>query len=758
MRHCLDLPEDNTMTHPRPTWRPLPRVAASTLLPLGALAAGFAQAQTAPAETPAAVLPTVRISASAESEQGKDTLKPGSTRIGKGTQAVKDIPQSITVLTERLMNDRNLDDFKEVLRSTAGVTFLAGETGEEDVRLRGFSLQQAGDIYIDGMRDSALYERDTFNNDRVEVLKGSASMLFGRGSTGGVVNQVSKEPLLLNQHEVNVMAGSGQEFRLTGDFNIRTGDDAALRLNAMTHVADKDGAKIDKRGFAPTYRWGIGTADEFSIGAYGLQYDNRPNYNHPWFIGSDNEIITVLPAGNYYGLRSDYHRGSASSLTLAHTHRFGDGSELRSRVRAGEYERDLWVSAIRFGTTNGAATTVDNVSDDTLITRNAKGRYALSRIATGQVDYSTTARALGLSHEILTGVDFSLEKARRNNSFAGTASGLTTTVGTPNDGDWRADTRGEPALNHFTARTLGVYAQDTASLNEQLKLVAGLRLDRFHASYQTVTTTAGNGTVTPGTSFERTDHLWSPRLGLIFQPGENTSVYASWGTSFNTSGDTYQYAVGAPNAKDARTPPEKSRNFEIGAKFDLFNKRALLGLAAFRSEKYNERNTDPDSAATQQLLSGKRHASGLELNLAGRITPNWEIFYNHTWIPDAVIDKSNQALASNGGGAQVEGDRPGLTPEHSASLWTTYRVTPKVRLGAGLNHRGEQHPEGQRLIKAKAFTTADAMVEYTFDERFSAKLNVTNLTDELYADTLYRGFYGPGAPRTVQLSLKAMFY
>ncbi len=105
----------------------------------------------------------------------------------------------------------------------------------------------------------------------------------------------------------------------------------------------------------------------------------------------------------------------------------------------------------------------------------------------------------------------------------------------------------------------------------------------------------------------------------------------------------------------------------------------------------------------------------------------------------------------------MQGDRPGLTPKHSASLWTTYRVSSKVRVGLGLNHRGEQNPEGARHVLAPAFTTADAMAEYLVNDDLSLKLNVTNLGDRLYADSLYRGFYAPGAPRAVQLSLKAAF-
>lgn len=177
--------------------------ADKALLPLGALmlAASMGSWAQAPAASEA-TLNTVTVRESAEI-QSKDTLRVQQTTVGKGKQDIKDIPQSVTVFTERLMADRNQDDFREVLRTTAGVTFQSGETGEEDVRLRGFSLGQAGDIYVDGMKDAPLYERDTFNNDRVEVLKGSASMLFGKGSTGGVVNQVNKAPLLLDQHEAS---------------------------------------------------------------------------------------------------------------------------------------------------------------------------------------------------------------------------------------------------------------------------------------------------------------------------------------------------------------------------------------------------------------------------------------------------------------------------------------------------------------------------------------------------------------------------
>ena len=721
-------------------------------------AASAPAAQQAPAEA-AGTLPAVTVRDSAQddgSTTSKTQLRATRTEIGKGNQALRDIPQSVTVMTEKLMQDRNLDDFREVLRTTAGVTFLAGETGEEDVRLRGFSLGTAGDIYRDGLRDAPLIERDTFNDDRVEVIKGSASMLFGKGSTGGVVNQVSKQPFLMNQHEASVTLGSGNEKRVHGDFNWHTGQDAALRLNLMGHDADNWGARQRKVGIAPTFRWGIGTRNEFSVGLYHLDVDGRSSYNHPWFI-RDGRIVPTLPARNFYGLDSDKQNSSSTFVTLGHTHRFADGGQLKTQLRHGRYERDLWASVIRFGTTAGERTTIDNWGPNTIITRSPKGRIGRSDLTQLQSDYSNSFDWGGRKHAVLAGVDFYYDDARRNNNFAGPASGLTTTVGQPNNGDWRADPRGAPAYNTFDARNIGVYVQDTVSLTDTLKLVAGLRFDHFKGSYDTVTTTAANGTVTPGYSFSKTESLWSPRVGLLWQPSETSSYYVSYGTSYNTSGDAYQFTPASPNQTLANTPAEKSRNLEIGGKWELFDQRLSVGTALFYSEKYNERNQDPDSAAQQFLLSGKRHAAGMEFNAAGRITPKWEMFWNHTWIPVAKISRSNQQLAASGGGAQVQGDRPGLTPRHSGSVWSTYRVFPKLRLGLGANYRSSQSPEGSRAVKAAGFVTFDAMAEYSFTEMTTLKLNVTNLTDKLYADTLYRGFYGPGQPRRVQLTLKHLF-
>ena len=317
------------------------------LLRLGALAVGLGLGGTALAqqETPATdtVMPVIRARAAAE-PTGKETAQATTTRIGKGQQELRDVPQSVTVVTERLIDDRNLDTLKDVLRNTAGISFLAAEGGEEDIRLRGFSLQASGDIFIDGLRDPAFYERDSFNWDRLEVLRGSASMLFGRGSTGGAVNQVSKLPRLFQANEVAVTLGSGNHVRGTADLNIVTGDNAALRINAMAHQADNYGAKTDKAGIAPSFRWGIGTANEFLVSLYHLDNDNGIHYGLPWLQG---EMLPGLDGKSYYGMASDVALGTASYATFGHVWRLADRSELRTVLRRYAFTRDQRASAVR---------------------------------------------------------------------------------------------------------------------------------------------------------------------------------------------------------------------------------------------------------------------------------------------------------------------------------------------------------------------------------------------------------------------------
>jgi len=721
----------------------------SLLLPLGALmlaASVSSWAQTAPAAS-GTTLPTVTVKEKAEAPEGKDALLTKKTNIGKGTQDIRDIPQSISVITGKLIEDRKVDTLKEALHMTAGITFAATENGtDQDIRLRGFPVATVGDLLIDGMRDPSQYDRDAFNYDRIEIMRGSASMVFGRGSTGGVINQVTKQPFLSTQHDVQATVGSKGYLRTTGDFNLKTGDDAALRLNVMGTKADNGGASIEKYGIAPTYRWGIGSRDEFSVGLFHLDVDNVPMAGIRYLEGN----IPDIQPGNFYGTSSDFLTGKATYGTLKHTHRFDDGGELRSQLRSGTFDRSQWGTTASFA----AGTNAANLNANTVLTRSGlaprKDQYDGTYF---QSDYSTRADWFGLRHEILGGIDASREKAQRYGS-GNVATNLNkgnTTVGNPDDGRTLAVSPSWRDTSDYSSSSMGLYVQDLVQVAPDWKLLGGVRYDTFKGDFSQTAYPANAASTRTTTSLS--EGVFSYRAGVLYQPTPTSSYHMSYGTSFNTSGDTYQYVT----PLNANTPPEKSRNFEIGAKLDWLDNQLSTRAALFHTEKYNERTTDSDFAGSAYLLSGKRHSAGLELDVVGKLSPQWEIYLSYAFTPTAKIDQAGSRVQN------IVGSRVGLTPKHSGSAWVSYQATPKLRIAGGLTGASEKFAlqgttgAAQLTARAAGYVVADLMAEYRFTEATYAQLNISNVTDKLYGDQLYPGFSISGTPRTVKFTVGTRF-
>jgi catecholate siderophore receptor len=714
---------------------------------------------------------TVKDKAEVDMAEGKNSVRATETRMGKGQQALRDIPQSVTVVTEKLMDDRNLDTFKDALKNTAGISFLAAEGGEEDIRLRGFSLQATGDVFVDGVRDPAFYERDTFNLDRLEVLRGSASMLFGRGSTGGAVNQVSKTPRLMDENQLDLTLGSHNHVRVVGDFNKQTGESAALRLNVMKTQADNNGSgsSLDKEGIAGAYRWGIGEKDEFQVGLYHLNNNNGMNYGLPWIRSTPTSSAlesTVLPLDPtaYFGAASDYNAGSATHLSASHTHRFSADSELKTQIRKGQYERDQRAGTVRFANAasqpGGQAVSLATFGPNTVINRGNNLKIQDMDTLHVQSDFSKKFQALGLKHELLTGFDLATEdKTVYAARTAGAQGGVTinkptTTIGAPNDGAWVDEsTRVLRVNNQYSSTGWGAYLQDLVQVAPHWKVLGGLRYDSLKGDYDQFgnpTNATDNGTKT---SYQMRVGEWSKRAGVLFQPNELQSFHLSYGTSFNTSGDTY--SLGASNVD---TPPEQSENWELGAKLDSADKRFTTRLALYRATKKNERNTDPLLPVV--TLTGSRYVSGLEIDVAGRLTPKWEVFGSFTWMPDAKVSKAAPCPAtgscSQATAGERVGDRPALTPVHSGSAWTTYQVSSQWRVGGGVTFRGRQTPTRSEF-EVRSFVVGDLMAEYAYSDALTIKANMSNVTNKLYADALYPGHYIPGAGRLTQITASYKF-
>ena len=732
----------------------------SPLATLAALAASLGLPLAATAQTAAATadkaLPTVKAKAAKESE-GKDGLQATETQIGKGKQELRDIPQSVTVVTEKLIDDRNLDTMKDTLKLTAGISFLAAEGGEEDIRLRGFPLQATGDVFVDGMRDPAFYERDTFNYDRLEVLRGSASMLFGRGSTGGAVNQVSKLPRLLDRHQIDATLGSHGHLRTVGDFNWRVGPESALRVSTMLTRADNNGSgsSVDKKGLAASWRSGIGSSDELLVSLYHLDNDNGMNYGMPWIRPTPTSPVsetTLLPLDPkaYYGLASDRNAGSATTYGLQHTHRFSPKVELVTKLRRGEYTRDQRASAIRFASASqqpgGQAVSLASFGPGTLINRGTNLKIQNLDTWFAQSDLDAEFKALGLKHKVQVGADLAIENkevfAARSAAQGGVVPAKPQTqIGSPDDGSSVDESLRVLRLgNQYESRGWGVYAQDLVQLAPSLKLLVGARYDHLKGDYDSFSLPNNAPAPLTQTRYRMKIGEWSYRTGLLFQPNERMSFHLSAASSFNTSGDAYSLS-----AANVDIPPEEAMNLEAGAKIDSEDGKWSARFAIFRATKLHERNTDPLLSIV--TLSGKRHVAGVELDIAGKLTPQWEVFASYAYMPVANIDISSST------GGETQGNRPSLTPVHSGSFWTTYQFAPQWRAGAGLTARGGQQPIRNPGFHAKGFVIGDLMLEYqAVRDVLSYKLNVSNLGNKLYADALYPGHYIPGAGRLVQLT------
>ncbi|RZL03680.1 MAG: TonB-dependent siderophore receptor [Rubrivivax sp.] len=765
------------------------RQRTNPTLPLGALAAGFglslmgstvlAQTAADAAKKADTALPEVTVEGTVNRRPAaKDSYQVETTNIGKGKQALRDIPQSITVVTEKLIEDRRMDTLKEALHSTAGVTFQAAEGSEEDIRLRGFSLQGTGDIFIDGTRDPAFYERDTFNLDRMELLRGSASMLFGRGSTGGAVNQVSKTPYLENANEINTIAGNYNYVRVTGDFNFKTSDSSALRVTGMKTQADNNGAgsSIDKNGLAAAFRWGIGTSDEFQASLYYLDNDNGINYGMPWIKHRNSDAASTQTINNkldpdaYYGLKSDYNDSGAQYATLSHQHRFGSNTELKTVIRQGTFTRDQRAGTVRFG--NG--TDLSNFGPSTTVSRgNPQLKIQDLDALYVQSDLSAKFNTGAVKHSLQSGLDVSKDKktvyAQRTVAQGGNSvpSRDGTTVGNPEGGAAINEAaRTLRVSSQFDSTSWGAYVQDLIQVAPAWKILGGLRYDHLDGNYEAwgyanpPLPAPQVATVPTYAAYQQKIGEWSKRFGVLFQPTALHSFHFSYGTSFNTSGDTYSYS-----ANGSRTPPESSENIELGAKLDTADGRFTTRLAVFRATKNHERNTDAASVGADGAffeLSAKRHVTGFDMDITGHLTKNWEVYLSYTWLPDARVDATSTTSSF---GNRV-GDRPGLTPKHSGTVWNTYSITPRWRVGGGVNFRTKQSPAdiqtqtnagpGQSF-NAPGYATFDLMTDYVINKTFTLKGNINNVGDKLYADSLYRGHYVPGAGRIVQLSLSTKF-
>lgn len=710
------------MTPKNKTQHPLPTLAASMM---GLLVSSPSWAETASKASPEVTLPTVEVQASNPAAAERRSYRRAVTTVGKTPTLDRDVPQSTTTVTESLMQDQGATSLHQALRNVSGLTFNAGEGGRSGdvVTLRGFALST--DLYLDGVRDVGQYNRDVFNIERLEVLRGPASMVFGRGATGGVINQVSKQPQLASARELSLMVGDHGQVRGSVDLNQAVGEHAALRLNAMaTKLGSvRDEVYSKRQGLAPSLRWGINTPTEVTLSYFGMREHNLPDYGVPYYQGKPLDV----PQNRFYGLAAhDYEKTETHIGTLNTQHRLSADWNLHHVLRLGYYQRELWPSAPRLNLASGSL-----LSDNTEVRRSRPGRSGTDRSWSSQLDVSGQVHTGALKHELLLGLDLGQERSSTLR-WTSTQNPPSTTVGDPQAYPDMADPVAKPSTQaRFRAQTVGVYAQDMLSLNPQWKVLLGLRGDRFAGQYRSATFDGK-----PEQNTERTDRVASYRLGLIYQPDAAQSYYLSTGNSFNPSGETY-----ALDPRGSNTPPEKNRNLELGAKWDLFDGDLALRTALFRTIKTNERNTDP-LVTDVYLLSGRRHTDGLELELSGHLSPDWEIFAGWS-LMRSKIDRHIDPTQ--------EGREAPNTPRHTTSLWSSYRLNPAWKIGGGFEAVGRRYTSNSNTTVLPGYLRWNAMAGWE-QGAYAVQLNLTNLFNQKHFENLYGGHAVYGPARSVQLT------
>ncbi len=728
------------------------RAGHQGLLPLGALMmAGLAQPALAQEAAPAKAKELAPVNVQAEADK-PDGARATTTRVGKVLQDPHDVPQAITTVTKSIMEQQQVGSLKEALRNVSGLSFNAAEGGRsgDNMNLRGFYT--FGDMYLDGIRDTAQYNRETFNLEQVDVLRGAGAMLFGRGQAGGVINQVSKTPLSRDQYRATGSLGTNNYKEVTADLNKVINEHTAVRFNAMqrdegnwrSNPVTGSEPEIHRQGAAFSLGLNLNTANQFWINHYWVETNDNPDYGVP-FDNATRKPTTSFSPSTFWGTDATFDKSDTSITTLVNEYRISPESQLRTQLRVADYERSYWART-------PSNTTAPN---DKAYVPSANGTGGPTRTAdyetvTLQSDFSTKAQLAGMKHEILLGLEYLNENSYRHGLLN---VGGTTAGNPPVYRPYVAATTGTP--NVFHSDSYALYAQDTVEFMPKWKATLGVRRDELDAEY--------NSSNSPKLKFGENSY----RSALSYHPSDDTHYYLGWSDSFSPTADLYQLTT-------IPQPPERSDVIELGAKWMLMDGDLALRAAVYQATKEWERNNDLESS-TAPILTKKRRTRGLELEAAGRVTEDWEIFAGLALMNAKILEvaenynTSGVLVTANPG---YVGKRARNTPEYTLNLWSTYQLNYQWKVGGGVEAKGDRqaaNPSGTGAVPtlngayypntAPSYVRWDAMVEFEPTNKWLYRLNVKNLFDKVYYDAVYDNgtFTVPGPRRTVTMTAEYKF-
>lgn len=687
------------------------RLTPVTLGLSAVLSSGFAYSATE--------LPATAISAE---EQAEDPRVKISTTATRTSTPVRYVPQAIDSIKTSNVADYGTNDIGDALSGIPNVSSSA-DTRFDSLRIRGFDA--SNDFYLDGIRDDSQYKRDLHNIERVEVLKGPAAVLYGRGSQGGIVNRVSKLPEFGRRSTIEAQSGSEDLRSLYADLSTDPSENLSLRLNMgnMDENSFRDGVSGNRQLFAPSMSWQLTPDLNWLVQYEYSRYNRTPDRGIPGANGRPADVGRDTTYGNDH----DFIDDKAQSLRSKFTYEINDAWQLRQTLGVFKLDSDFDNTYLTGFDPKTNKVARQHWQQD-LTTRNVYNNLELE----GGFD------TFGLEHRLLTGVEIGSQ--RRDPKLYNAATGKTPgaqpvpslDLFNPNRELRHTGSMQTFSDSHTEVESRAVYVQDQLRLNDQWQLLAGLRYDTFD-----IESTNKLKNITE----DRDSHSTSPRFGIVWTPLQNHSFYASWSKTFSpVGGGLIGITPGAAgNTNDLS--PELTKQKEIGVKSDWLDDRLSTTLAVYDLELYNRRTSDPNDP-TLTVMTGLQRSRGVELTATGKLVGNWYM-RGGVGVQDTTIEKDNNGL---------EGKRVNNVAKHNGSLFLTWKPEMGWYGETGLTLVGKRYADNANTTVLPGYGRWDALLGYRFKD-WDLRAALNNITDrEYYASATSQYQIQPGAPRSVVMT------
>jgi catecholate siderophore receptor len=698
----------------------------------------------------------------------------------KFTQSLLDTTQTIQVIGKELIQQQGATTLTEALRNSPGVgTFYVGENGSTNtgdaIYMRGFDT--SGSIFVDGVRDLGTVSRDVFNIEQVEVTKGPDGTEYGRTAPTGAVNLVTKQPVLGNGVSGSVQGGSGSRERATADLNRQMGDTGAFRLNVLKQnsgVAGRDQVEQNRWGVAPSLAFGLGTPTRVYLDYLHVKQRNTPDggiptIGLPGYSAPDTRAFLndapKVDTDNFYGTAQDHDRNTQDLFTVIVEHDFNDKVALHNTSRWGRTQQDYLLTSFMGSTANLLTPNPADPSTWTIARSSPTFKHQSNRIATNQTNLTATIESGAVTQDISAGIELTQEVAKTVGIAALTGSTWPAANLYAPYSDVRGLRYGENGASSYgKTNTAAAYVFDTIKFGESWQVNAGVRLDHYKTDFNSLVACGSRGgpvcgalptgSIVPGVDAKTSDNLKNYKLGILYKPSANGSIYANFAQSMEPpGGNTLTLSASANSADNPNFDPQKAKTAEIGTKWDLLGEKLLLTGALYRTTVTNDLVQDPTDLLYYQI--GKKRVEGVEISAVGKITDDWAVSAGFTTMNAKVETGTN---VSQDGSSDLA-----YTPKSAFTFWTTYHLPFNLTVGGGARYSGEMKRGTDGAVgtpdHTESYWVFDAMASYPVNRNLDLQLNVYNLFDKNYVAAINKsGYrYTPGTPRSAMLSANFRF-